>query len=452
MRLLPNILLITTDQQRWDAVAANGNAAIRTPQLDRLAASGLRFTNSFCAGAACQPSRASILTGVMPSVHGIRHTGIRHWLPPELPTLPGLLGQQGYRTVGIGKMHFHPWDELSGFQRRVIIESKYSPAPDEYRRYVHEHGLQPQVMGHHVPGFGRANKGMPSPLPENQHIDAFIGRRAVETLDELATAAPSSPFFAWVSFCGPHDPYDPPAPYDTMFRPENMPLPRRVPGELDRLPPVVREKSTAFGIEKMDLWGIPDAEIQRLRALYYGNVALIDVWIGRILDLLRDRGLAENTLVIFSSDHGDYLGDHDALWKALLPCGADMRVPLLVAWPGQVPAGVCPAFASGIDILPTALAAAGLCVPQACPGQNLVALAAGRLTPRSHLVLYSEPDKWHYRSEYWAYTQWPGQPFDTLFNLDDDPWELDNLCAPDRPPAPAEQVAEFRRAIAAVTG
>jgi arylsulfatase len=439
----PNIVLITTDQHRWDCVGANGNHAIRTPALDRLASGGVRFTRSFCAAVACMPSRACLMTGVLPSIHGVTDTSSRSWLRPDMPTLPGLLSSSGYETVAVGKMHFKPWDALCGFNRRVTIESKYCPEPDEYRRYVAERGLKDRVIGHHTPGFGRANKAMPSSLTEGDHIDGFIGRRGVETLKDLA--GKSKPFFLWLSFCGPHEPNDPPEPYASMYDPKDMPPPRRAPGEIDRLPPVVRRDATAFGIEHMNLWGLPDAEIARIRALYYGNVTLIDAWIGRVLDTLTQAGVEDNTLVVFTSDHADYLGDHDLLWKGLLPSDADMKVPLILRWPGRIAPGCCTDLVSGIDVLPTCMAAAATRTPDTCRGLDLVAVAAGKRPGRDHVVLFSEPDKWRYRSAEWSYTTWPGQPFDTLYNLKEDPWELNNLCAPGQ--TPAAPIEAFKKSI-----
>lgn len=431
----PNILFITTDQQRWDCVGANGNSLLRTPNLDRLAARGVSFSQSFCAATACMPSRACLMTGTMPQVHGVTDTSGRHWLPPEMPTLPGLLSQNGYTTMAVGKMHFMLWDAMCGFDRRVIIESKYATCQDEYRNYLAGKGVAGQTIGHHTPGFGKANKAIPCPLPEEEHIDGFIGRRGVETVRELASGR--KPFFLWLSFCGPHDPNDPPEPYASLYDPKAMPLPRRVPDELDRLPPAVRQKATAFGREKMDLWGIPDSEIQRIRALYYGNVTMIDVWIGRVLEALAQAGLEENTLVIFTSDHGDYMGDHDLLWKAWLPSDADMKVPLILRWLGHVKPGNCQMLVSGVDVPATLLSIAGIRAPDTCVGRDLVAMIDGRVPARDHLVLFAEPDKWRYRSAKWAYTRWPGQPFDTLYDLEDDPWELNNLCSSGQTPAMA---------------
>lgn len=453
MAKAPNILMITTDQQRWDALGTHSSCGLQTPSLDRLVNEGVDFRNGFCAAAACMPSRASLLTGVYPDRHGVTRTGGDRWIDPGQPTLPGMLTAADYRTVAVGKMHFVPWDAHCGFQRRIIIESKYADCPDEYRRHVAERGLQAQVIGHHTPGFGAAMKAMPGRLDEADHIDTFIGRRGVEAIHQLARES-DAPFFLWLSFCGPHDPYDPPEPYASMYRPDDMPTPRRAAGELDRVPPCVKEAATHFGKERLTLHGLSDACIQRIRALYHGNVALIDHWIGRARDALEAHGRDETTLIVFTSDHGDCLGDHDLLWKGWLPCDADMRVPLAICWPGRIAPAVCDDFATGVDLMPTILGAAGVGPPDLCDGRNLLDVIHGRRPTRDHALMFAEPDKWRYRDSNWSYTWWPNQPFDTLYDLAADPYELNNLCFGRAVlPEPARQRREIiRRRLAMSRG
>lgn len=421
------MLLITTDQQRWDALGVHGHPVLQTPALDAIARTGIDYRNSFCAATACMPSRASLLTGVLPDRHGVKHTGADHWIDPNLPTLPSLLSRGGYRTVAVGKMHFVPWDAPCGFDRRIIIESKYANCPDAYRRHIAKRGLQSRVVGHRTPGFATALKGMPSTLDEDDHIDAYIGRRGLETINALA-ADRQQPFFMWLSFCGPHDPYDPPQPYASMYTADAMPAPIRAPGELDRVPPIAKRNATCFGKDQLTLHGLSDAELRRLRALYCGNVTLIDKWIGHVIEALGAHQIDKNTLVIFTSDHGDCLGDHDLLWKGWLPCDADMRVPLLLRWPGYFEPGTSDDFATGIDVMPTILAATGVDGPSDGRGTNLLDVIDGRQAARDRAIMFAEPDKWHYRDARWAYTWWPNEPFDTLYDLRDDPHELNNLC------------------------
>lgn len=453
----PNILLITTDQQRWDAAGCN-NPVARTPAIDRLAKEGVNFTQSYCAAAACQPSRASLLTGLYPPAHGVTKTGAGLWLHKDQETFSARLGNAGYQTTAVGKMHAVPWDDACGFDRRVIIESKYSSQNDAYRRHLAERGLTQHAVGHHTPGFGKANKGMASTLAQEDHIDGYIGRRGCEELAHLLesqkqeASTHDNPFLLWVSFCGPHDPYDPPAPYDTMYDPAAMPLPRRSADELDRLPPSIRQRVESFGVEKMSLCGISDQEHQRLRALYLGNVSFIDAWVGRLLDQLKQANVQDNTLVIFTSDHADYLGDHDLLWKAFLPSDADMRVPLIMRWPMALKPQQSDAFASGVDLMPTLLAAAQAGPPAATHGRNLLEADAREASSRDHLLMFGEPCHWRWRDRNWAYTHWPDQPFDTLYDLVNDPHELNNLLAPPGEHLMAKTLGEkMKRQLAAMT-
>lgn len=434
----PNIILITTDQQRWDAIGVH-NPAIRTPAIDSLAHQGINFTQSYCAATACQPSRASIMTGLYPPAHGVIDTGAGKWLSPDQETFAARLTKTGYRSCAVGKMHAIPWDHPCDFERRVVIESKYSQQNDDYRQHLKNQGLSDEIIGHHTPGFAKANKGMASSLCPDDHIDGYIGRRSSQALHQLVTEQHqasdptqehASPFLLWVSFCGPHDPYDPPAPYDKMYNPADMPLPCRAVNELDHLPPSIRQRTESFGVDKLKLCGISDQEHQRLRALYYGNVTFIDTCIQRLLDQLDQANIADNTLVIFTSDHADFLGDHDLLWKAFLPSDADMRVPLIMRWPAAIKPQQSDAFASGVDLMPTILAAAQAGPPTATHGKNLLDPQNTQAASRDHLLMFGQPCHWRWRDKHWSYTHWPDQPFGTLYDLSNDPHELNNLLCP----------------------
>ncbi len=426
MKTRPNILLITTDQQRWDCVGANGNEIIRTPALDRLAAEGMRFTHSYTSASACVPSRATWITGQYPHTHGAINTSGKHFLRPGTPTLMSRLADAGYHTMGVGKMHFFPWNALWGFDFRVTGEG-YDD--DDYSRMLKEKGLFGQHIGHHTPGFGKACKAMPSPLHEDDHLDGWVGKRGVDMLHERM----ADPFFLWVSFSGPHDPFDPPAPYDTMYRPEEMPPRVAREGELDRLPASAKCKASDYGIEHINLTAIDDDLAAQIRAYYYGNVSLIDKWVGELLNTLDAKGLADNTLVVFTADHGDLLGDHHLFYKGYMPCEADMRVPLLMRWPEHLAPGVCDRFTGSVNLMPTLLEAAGLSVPNSCQGRSLLPLLSGEAPGWDDFVVtYSEPGRYRIRDSRYAYTRYPDQDMDTLFDLHNDPHELNNLCHGDR--------------------
>lgn len=422
----PNILLITTDQQRWDCVGANGNPIIQTPAMDRLAAEGIRFTHSYTSAAACVPSRATWITGQYPHIHGAIDTSGTYFLAPGTETLMSRLSAAGYHTAGVGKMHFFPWNARWGFDFRVTAEGYED---DDYARMMKEKGLWGQQIGHHTPGFGDACKAMPSPLHEDDHIDGYTGVRGVQMLSERM----QQPFFLWVSFNGPHEPWDPPAPYDTMYDPANMPPRRAAENELDTVPPSARAQAADMGIEHIDLTAISDEYLGPIKAYYYGKLSLIDKWVGKLLEGLDEKGIADNTLVVFTSDHGELLGDHHLFYKGYLPCEADMRVPLLIRWPRQLEASVCEALTGSVNLMPTLLDAAGLPLPHTCQGESLLPLLAGeRPDWPDFVVTYSERGRYRIRDRHYAYTRYPNQPLDTLYDLERDPHELDNRCYGER--------------------
>jgi len=437
-----NVLLIMTDQQRWDAVGANGNDRIRTPHLDSLARDGVSFRHSYTCAMACVPSRACIMSGQYVHAHGVTSTNpdLQHWLRPETPTLPGCFTAAGYNTVGVGKMHFSPWNALSGFQRIACFDV-WPEREDEYSRVLRQAGLTDKTIGHHTPGFGKAFKSMPSlELPVEYHVDGYTGWRGVENLEKLLKKP--EPFFLKVSFPGPHDPYDPPRPYDTMYDQAEMPIGPYCDGELDCLPPHVLRDAVDMGIEHLNLTTVPEAKKREVKAYYYSKISLIDDWIGKLLDTLKAHGEYENTVLLFTSDHGDYLGDHNLYYKAYFPCESDCRIPFILKAPG-VPAGATPEELVGnVDIMPTLLDAAGLAIPPTCQGMSVLPLASGKVD-RVHecIVTFSETGPaYRLRTPEWAYVFREGNGHDQLYHLPDDPDELDNLTMNPRYANMAEQL------------
>ena len=439
----PNVLMIMTDQQRWDGVGVNGNPVIRTPHLDAIARDGISLTHHYTAAMACVPSRACILTGQHTHVNGVTSTGGESWVRPGTPTLPGCFSAQGYTSVCVGKMHTKPWHLLSGYDRRVIIDSKYdcSGRQDEYRVFLQQMGLYEKTIGHHTPGFGKAFKAMPtSELPAELHIDGYTGKRGAETLEQLI--AKGSPFFLTVSFNGPHDPFDPPAPYDTMYDQAEMPIGLWREGELDCLPEEVYRDIIDMGIEHLNLTGLSDAKKQQVAAYYYGNISLIDDCIGRLVETLKRHHLYDDTIILHTSDHGEYLGDHNNYSKGSFPCESDCRVPLIFKAPGVNGAGKRDALVSNVDIMPTLLEAAGLPIPETCQGLPLAPLIRGEVEDtRDCAVTFSEcSSAYRIRTRDWAYVYRPARGHDQLYYLPDDPHELYNLADNSTPTAEQEQM------------
>ena len=270
----PNILLITPDQMRFDAMGCAGNQVVKTPNLDKLAQEGVLFANAFAQNAVCQPSRASIITGQYPHAHGVRDNCFK--LSQDIATLPGLLNNAGYRTVSVGKMHFEPFDALYGFETRRIAEDKSGGYADHYRQYLADKGLRhlsPDVMWKDK--TMEALVGMTSPLVEEDYIDSWCGR---ETIDQIQKSD-DRPFFLWVGFPSPHVPTDPPKPWVDMYDEEKMQAPSVHPEEWETKPPEMKQ-----GVY------VGEKKIPRFIAHYYAMVSLIDKWVGEIVNALKDSG------------------------------------------------------------------------------------------------------------------------------------------------------------------
>ncbi|MBN1400254.1 MAG: sulfatase-like hydrolase/transferase, partial [Anaerolineae bacterium] len=347
-----NILMITCDQLRQDSLGCYDNPAIRTPYIDALAARGVRFDNAYTAYPVCAPNRASLVTGRYPSINGLRHNGI--FLPRFELTLMEVLRQRGYQTYGAGKMHFGPqwkWPPDGGPLQDPTPALAVNPQPEPWELPWHgfdcititeDHRVGPYEAYLNANGYDiwqdphsfsyPQHQCVRSAWPEERHQTTWIGDRAVEF---LACHPENRPFFIWASFVHPHHPFNPPAPYDTMYAPADMPLPVFDEAEVACWPEAYRNKyfATEGGHEAIGMHLIADAEWQRIRAYYYGMISLIDKQVGRMVEMLRERKLLDNTIILFTSDHGEMLGDHHLVFKGTT-YDEVTRVPLIVALPG----------------------------------------------------------------------------------------------------------------------
>jgi arylsulfatase len=384
-----NVLLISADQLRRDALGCYGNPIVQTPNVDALAAQGVRFDGMFTAYPVCAPNRATLVTGRYPSVHRLRSNGMR--LPRAELTLMQVLHTAGYRTYGSGKMHFGPqWqfpadgspimdpdpstaidpqpgeDEFPwyGFDR-VCLTEDHRMGP--YGRYLARHGYNVWDELHSASFPQHAT--VRSPFPEEHHQTTWITDRALEYLDGHPAGAP---FFLWVSYVHPHHPFNPPAPYDAMYRPQDMPLPVWDESEVSRWPEAYRRKylATAGGHEAVGMCNLQDEDWQRIKAYYYGMISLIDKNVGRLVETLRERGQLEDTVILFTADHGENLGDHHLLFKGTTyDCVTAM--PFIVRWPeNPCPGAARDLLCSAIDVMPTVLELAGLEAPEPSPIQG----------------------------------------------------------------------------------
>lgn len=415
-QLRPSILLITCDQLRFDALGCYGNSIAITPNIDSLAREGVLFDHYFSQSPMCQPSRATIATGRYPRVHGVKF----NWydLPEREITLQHLLTEHGYNSWSVGKMHFEPVENNHGFKSRVFVEGKFFVGNDEYRTYLRDLGLWDQYFKHIRAWENSENYGATaSPFPRESYIDSYIGRRAIEVLDSIE----KTPFFMWLSFCNPHMPYDPPTPYDKIIDPASVLLPVGWDGpHSDRFP---EHRTSSGGI---DFHGLTEEKLRRVISHYHGSVALVDEIIGEVLRKVD----GANTVVIFTSDHGEFLGHHGMLWKGGRFLYDDLvHVPLLIRYPVTVPGGrVVSHLAQATDILATLLDFAGIDPPAGVQGRSLRPIVEQR-APRDwrQAVLAEGLDVKMIRDYDWKMIFYAGREYGELYDLRRDPGERDNV-------------------------
>jgi arylsulfatase A-like enzyme len=468
----PNILLITSDQQHYSTLGSV-NPKIKTPHLDALAAGGTRFDRAYCPNPTCTPTRASIITGQYPSQHGAWALGTH--LLPDVPTLGDALAKAGYFTSLIGKAHFQGLASKPGWES-IELWPKFRDL-DFWRNFhgpwfgfehvetARMHGDEPWAGGHYAVwmednGFADWQEYFDTwpqdrnrrsqyydvekrrwTLPAEMHYTTWTGQRTAAQIERAA--AEERPFFVWASFHDPHPPYIVPEPWASMYDPADMEPGRLVEGEHELNPPHFgmtqqqRPDFKQFGEEGVIHGGhshLRDVEeIKKDMACYYGMQSFIDQEVGRILDTLERTGQAENTLVVYSTDHGHFLGQHGLVAKAIHHYEDLLRVPFIVRWPGQVPAGgVSDQLQNLVDLAPTFLAAAGLEVPGAMTGLDQLPSWRGDGPVRSWSVTENHHGYRHfhmrsYVNQRYKITVYRDEAYGELFDLQEDPAETRNL-------------------------
>ena len=471
------MLLIMTDQQRADTLGCAGNEAISTPHLDRLAAEGTRNARAYVQNPICMPSRATLFTGRYPRSHRVWTNGVE--LSEDEVTLADVLGGRGYRTASFGKLHFSPTGAPVGEGRYEANAMWKDPARREEMEGWHGpyHGLQhvELALGHNAPGghygawlrkehpealklFGKeaalrppsgAHGSWKSAVPEELHASRWVAERTISYLEGVVrggdTGGAKEPFFAVCSFPDPHHPFAPPAPWCDMYEPGAMRVPGTLEGALERLkgmPPHFLEHARGAwhrtGPQKAEYpEGLPEAHLREIMAHYYGAISLIDENVGRVLEALDRLGLSENTLVLFTSDHGELLGDHGLLLKGPFLYEGLVNVPMVWRLPGRVRAGaVVDAPVGHVDVASTVLELLGVEEPLGMQGQSLAGVLSGRSDAALRpwvLTEYRkgfEPDlslkQIHTGDGRYKLTHYGHGEFGELFDLREDPEERVN--------------------------
>jgi arylsulfatase len=437
----PNILLICTDQQRYDAVGAYGNDQVRTPYLDRLAADGVLFENCYVQNPVCSPSRASLMTSRYPHAHGLWANGVQ--LPAQEQFFTKVLADDGYDCGLVGKLHLAACKDGrmeprldDGFR---VFRWAHDPYPgsseNQYHRWLKT--AFPDL-------YAEARDRGFDDLPTEAHYSRWIGNETIDFLRESRDR--SKPFCFVANFFDPHHGFGAPKEYLERYRAEDLPRPLTREGELDGKPPILTEASKeSYAGHARGYLSYSEDELQQVKAAYWAMVSLVDDEVGRILAALEEEGLADNTIVVFTSDHGEMLGDHQLMLKGPMMYEGAVRVPLIVRWPGELPAGERRTeLVQWIDLAPTFLEAAGAPALPRGQGTSLLPLARGSaeaVTRGWALCEYRNSGHPYepavhttmLRTDHWKMVVYHGMPATDrdrtgeLYDLSKDPHELDNL-------------------------
>jgi len=432
----PNIIVLMTDQQRGDTIHALGAGHMITPGLDRLVQSGVSFRNCFACGATCIASRAAMFTGMYAHNTGVysfnQWAHHRSWVQD--------LREAGYHCVSIGKMHIAPRDEAMGFHERIIVENPTNRAlrnagvDDDWGRYLSFHGVErPNDRNHTDPEWLTKFQGVPWHLDEHLHSDVFIGNSALAWIRRHPVER--QPVFLQVGFTGPHEPYDPLPRILDLYEGRELPKAVRREGELETKPPQHRAHQRYFryarGEAQIAMPEATDADITEMRRHYYAKITTLDEKLGEVLDGLDQGGYLDNALVIFTSDHGDMVGDHQMAYKWLM-YDPVVNVPLVV-WDTRTDVqGVSDDLVSHIDIGPTVLEAAGVDIPNYLEGKSLVRYVStgGQALSRAgaHQAVFCEDNyETMMRTQRHKLVHYTGQEDQgELYDLQSDPNELYN--------------------------
>ena len=502
-----NFLFIITDRQRADHLGCYGNSIIRTPHIDALAARGFRHQRYYTASPVCMPNRATMLTGRMPSSHGLRGNGVP--LPLDTTTIVDLLAAAGYRTALVGKCHLQnntgeppiqipppvddakrpPPPELAEARAPIVDDPRYYQEWTKFWRENPDHDLilpyygfqhvdltvkhGDMVFGHYgrwleerhpgsdsLRGPGNAlpgaehfivPNGYRTRVPQELYPTTYVAEKAIEYLEGHAQGADGAPFFLEVSFPDPHWPFTPPGRYWDMYDPADIPLPPSFAGgETPPVPYLEYLRGQRDNGTRPSIWdnhplaaytiAINEQEAREAIALTYGMVSMVDDAVGRVLARLEDLDLAKNTVVIFKSDHGDFMGDHQLLTMGPIHYQGLIRVPFIWADPESGrPGSTSDALCGDLDFANTILDRAGLQPFHGMQGKSLMGLISGNETSVHDSLLMEEENQRilmgfdaHPRArtlllDRWRMTIYDQVEWGELYDLEDDAEEMRNL-------------------------
>jgi len=429
----PNIILIMTDQQRFDAMGCAGNTSIITPNLDRLAAEGNLFSSAYSSVPSSTPARAGLVTGMSPWNHGMLGYGMEAERY-EYET-PRMLKDLGYYTDGIGKMHWYPQYNTRGFDTVLFDESGRRDTPDfisDYHKWFNTMapGLNPDSTGI---GWNEHRGGVYK-LPEKLHPSVWTAQMAIRTIKNYQN---NKPLFLKVSFERPHSPYDPPQRVYDKYK--SLPAPA-APAMGDWVPKSWLKKVNPKDKPSAAIGNFGNEYAINSRTYYNASITFVDEQIGKIITELKRKGMYDNSLIFFIADHGDMLGDH-CLWRKTYAYEGSSHIPFIVKLPKGTPSIVKPGeqISSPVelrDVLPTFLAINKAKQPSKMDGASLLPLFQEK-NPKWRKYIDMEHTTTYFKTNYWCaltdghmkYIYFLTNGNEQLFDLDKDPLENHNISA-----------------------
>lgn len=485
----PNFLFLITDQQRADWLGCAGHPVLRTPHIDALASGGTRFEEFHVASPVCMPNRASLMTGRYPSIHGLRSNGCI--LSSRANTFVEVLRASGYATASIGKSHLQPFtsdppriknnietgpiseawkpeagtytleqpenysdDErfdfttpYYGFDHIDMVTSHGDRAGGHYQQWFRQKAAEYQTSwqalhdpGNQLPHDYTVDQAYRTPIPEDLYPTAYVRERACDWIS--AQADKPAPFFAFVSFPDPHHPFNPPGSYWDLYKPAQFSLDRPYARHRNPTPPMRYCQHEYEAGNKppspQTAFITSDNEVREAMALTAGMIAMIDDSVGRIVAALKASGQYDNTVIVFTSDHGDYMGDYNMLLKGAQSMRGINRVPFIWHDPQNKGVSVARSLASTLDIAPSILGRAGVSPYFGLQGIDLAPAIATDASLRDSLMIeyqdgfarlgFDSPARVRtLLHDGWRLTVYRGEDWGDLYNLNDDPDETHNL-------------------------
>jgi len=434
----PNILFIISDQHNAKCLGVSGHPDVKTPNLDTLAQEGVRFTNAITQNPICTPSRVSFFSGQYCHNHGYYGLGGRN--PGGLPNILGYFREFGYTTAAIGKIHCpENWIERDC----DYFREAYKPAPgktlSDYAQYLAEKGLledrDDEFLQEYVAKRGKnSGQGLDARCSRLKYEDSVEGWCVKEARKFIETCG-DKPFIMQVSLPRPHECYTPSEPFWSMYDEDKISLPPNADYDMSLKAPHFQKARKGFEKGEWTLFEPRAYLAGRRRVLrgYLGCVSQVDYAVGELLEILKEKGLEENTIVIYTSDHGDFAGEHGIIEKAPgITSDAITRIPFIWRWPGKCREGfISEQIVEAVDLAPTLISLAGLSPLSTCDGKDLTPLLQGEDKILHRVGVTECPFSKSIRKGKWRMVHYPpemfGKEFGELYNLQEDPYEMKNL-------------------------